>query len=62
MGLGMIQRFKDWLRERRIRRLQARLASVDWRLRPAVWAVMREEISRRSEDQVRRMEEERGLT
>ncbi len=55
------QRIKDWMHERRIAQLHRQLLAVSPRIRPAVWAVLRDAILRRSQRQVARMERDRGL-
>ena len=48
----MLARFRDYLHERRISRLQRQLLAVSPRIRPIVWAVMRDAINGRSKAQV----------
>lgn len=57
----MLARLRDWLHERRIRRLRQQLLMVEPPLRAAIWRVMRAEINRRSPQQVARMNRDKGL-
>lgn len=57
----MLARLRDYLRERRIRRLRRQLLRVEPPLRGAIWAVMRAEIVARSPQQVERMNRDKGL-
>jgi hypothetical protein len=63
--MSITQRISDYLRERRIRRLQrdfkAAYAVANKRLALSLWHRMRDEIDSRSPDQVRRMERARGI-
>ena len=62
----MIQRLRDWLRERRIAAMQAEMRRAARYTNPrefrALWAQLRDEINQRSPAQVARMERKRGLT
>lgn len=57
----MIQRIRDYLRERRIDRLRIALGRTRGDGVVMAWYRLAEEINARSPEQVRRMEEARGL-
>lgn len=60
--MSITQRISDWLRERRIARLQQRLAAAyDIADRRRLWIRLQDQIKSRSPDQVRRTERNRGI-
>lgn len=63
--MSIFQRITDYLRERRIQRLRQQFAAAyavaDRRQVHVVWRRLQDEINDRSPDQVKRMEQQRGI-